>query len=389
MTMETAEGPILIAGGGIGGLTAAVALRQAGFAVQVFERADAIREIGAGIAISPNAVAALRRIGLDRAVIEAGVIAEALDLRTSRGALLARLRPRDLGSAIEAPFVCIHRGTLQAVLLAACGTETVHTGCEGVGFEARPDGVTLRLNGGRSAEGAMLVGADGLHSRVRAQLLGDGEPLYAGYTAWRAVTPEGFTPRPDATSETWGQGHRFGIVPLDHGRVYWYATSNAPQGGRDDEPGALRDELLRVFGDWHAPIGDLIAATPEEAIVRTDILHRRPVRRWGEGRVTLLGDAAHPMTPNLGQGACLAIEDAVVLADRLRAADDPAFALRRYEALRRTRAAHVALRAAHLGWIGQWRTRPACRFRDLVVRWTPDAFHRLQMRQLFRFRAGV
>ncbi|HKI04328.1 MAG TPA: FAD-dependent monooxygenase, partial [Thermoanaerobaculia bacterium] len=163
------------------------------------------------------------------------------------------------------------------------------------------------------------------------------------------------------------------------------ATRNNAQGGRD-EPGELRAWLLRTFGNWHAPIGDLIAATPEDAVVRTDILHRRPIRRWGEGRVTLLGDAAHPMTPNLGQGACLAIEDAAVLAHCLRGAADPIAGLRRYEVLRRTRAAHVALRAAHLGWIGQWRTRPACRFRDLVVRWAPGAFHRFQMRQLFRFR---
>jgi len=388
MKPSQADGPILIAGGGIGGLTAAVALRQAGFEVQVFERAAEIREIGAGIAISPNAISALRRIGLDRAVIEAGAVAEALDLRTARGDLLARLRPRDLRPAIDAPFVCIHRATLQAVLLAAFGHEAVHTGCECIGFETWRGGATLWMRDGRSADGAVLVGADGLHSRVRAHLLGDREPLYAGYTAWRAVTPEGFTPRPAATSETWGCGHRFGIVPLDRGRVYWYATSNTAAGGRD-EPGELRESLLRTFGGWHAPIADLIAATPEAAILRTDILHRRPVRRWGRGRVTLLGDAAHPMTPNLGQGACLAIEDAVVLAGCLRDAAGLSAALRRYESLRRTRAAHVALRAAHLGWIGQWQTRSACRFRDLVVRWTPGAFHRFQMRQLFRFRAGV
>lgn len=386
MTRVRTDGPILVAGGGIGGLTAAVALRQAGFDVQVFERAAEIREIGAGIAISPNAVLALRRLGLDRTVTEAGVVAEALDLRAADGTLLASLSPGGLGAGIDAPFVCIHRATLQAVLLEAAGREGVHTSCECVGFE---EGPVLRLRDGRRIEGAAIVGADGLHSRIRAQLLGDGEPLYAGYTAWRAATPENFVPRPTATSETWGRGHRFGIVPLDHranGRVYWYATANVPPGGRD-EPGVLRNELLRIFGGWHEPIRDLIAATPEEVIVRTDILHRRPVRRWGAGRVTLLGDAAHPMTPNLGQGACLAIEDAVVLADCLRDSVDPAVALRRYEDRRRTRCAHIALRAAHLGWIGQWRSAAACALRDRIVRWTPDAFHRFQMRLIFRFPA--
>jgi 2-polyprenyl-6-methoxyphenol hydroxylase-like FAD-dependent oxidoreductase len=373
-----------VAGGGIGGLTAAIALRRAGFEVRVFERAEEIREIGSGIAISPNAVAALRRIGLDRAVIEAGVTAERLDLYSARGASLARLSPRTLGPEIDAPFVCIHRATLQRVLLEALGQEVVETGCEAVGCETETDGVTLLLGDGRRVPGAVLVGADGLRSRVRAEVLGDGEPLYAGYTAWRAVTPPGFLPRPTATSETWGRGHRFGIVPLPGDRVYWYATSNAPA-GRRDEPGALKDALLRVFAAWHPPIAELITATPEEAILRTDILHRRPVRRWGKGRITLLGDAAHPLTPNLGQGACLAIEDAVVLADCLRAATDPAGALKHYERLRWPRAWGIALRAEHLGWIGQWESAFGCGLRDRLVAWTPYAFHKLQMRRLFRF----
>ena len=374
--------PILIAGGGIGGLTAAVALRRAGFEVEVFERAPEIREVGAGIAIQPNAVLALRRIGLDRAVTEVSCVEEALYLWTAGGDLLACLRPREI--APDAAFLSLHRATLQKVLLEALGPGGIHTGCECVGFEARPDGVTLLLQDGRRIEGAVLVGADGVHSAMREQLLGDGEPGYAGYTAWRAVTPEGFAPRPAGSSETWGRGHRFGIVPIGHGRVYWYATSNAPPGGHD-EPGALHNALLRVFGDWHAPIRELIAATPESAILRTDIFHRHPSRRWGRGRVTLLGDAAHPMTPNLGQGACLAIEDGVVLADCLRAVPDRSAALRRYEALRQRRTAGIVLRAWHLGWIGQWESPLACELRNRMVAWTPGVFNRLQMRRLFRF----
>jgi 2-polyprenyl-6-methoxyphenol hydroxylase-like FAD-dependent oxidoreductase len=378
----TPHAPILIAGGGIGGLTAAVALRRAGFAVEVFERAPEIREVGAGIAIQPNAVLALRRIGLDQAVAEVSCVEESLCLWTSAGALLARLDPREITP--DAPFLSLHRATLQRALLAALGPGGVHTGCECVGYEARPDGVTLVLRDGRRIEGAVLVGADGVHSAVRERLLGDGEPRYAGYTAWRAVTPEGFAPRPAGSSETWGRGHRFGIVPIEHGRVYWYATSNAPPGGHD-QPGGLHESLLRVFGSWHSPVRELIAATPETAILRTDILHRPPSRRWGRGRVTLLGDAAHPLTPNLGQGACLAIEDGVVLADCLRAIPEPAAALRRYETLRRRRTAGIVLRAYHLGWIGQWESAAACRLRDRLVAWTPGIFNELQMRRLFRF----
>lgn len=376
-------GPILVAGGGIGGLAAGIALRRAGFDVEVFERAPELREIGSGIAIAPNGVLALRRIGLDHAMVAAGVVAETLDLRAADGGLLARLRPRDLAPEIDAPFVCIHRGTLQSVLLAALGRERVRTGCEAIGYEAHADRVTLLLRGGGRIDGAVLVGADGLRSSVRSQLAGHREPLYAGYTAWRAVTPEGFAPRPTSTSETWGRGHRFGLVPLERDRVYWYATANDPPGERDG-PG-LRERLLRTFRTWHAPIAEVIAATAEEEILRTDILHRRPLRRWSDGRVTLLGDAAHPMTPNLGQGACLALEDAVVLAECLEEVSEPIAALRLYADRRRRRARLIAPRALHLGWIGQWQGGLACRLRDFIVRATPGGFNRWQMRQLFRF----
>ena len=381
MSADTAK-PILIAGGGIGGLTAAVALRRAGLNVEIFERAGEIREVGAGIAIQPNAVLALRRIGLDSAVAAVSCIEERLDLWTSDGTLLACLRPREL--VPDAPFLSLHRAALQEVLLQALGREGLHTGCECVAYEARPDGVTLLLRDGRRIEGTALVGADGLHSRVREQLLGDGEPPYAGYTAWRAVTPEGFAPRPGGSSETWGIGHRFGIVPIGHGRVYWYATSNAPAGGRD-EPGVLRDSLLRVFGGWHSPVRELIAATPESAILRTDVRHRHPVRRWGERQGDASGRRRSPLDPQPGTGR-LPGDRGRRGSRRLPAHDPgPTAALRRYEARRRPRTAGIARRAFHLGWIGQWTSPPACRLRDRLVAWTPDAFNRLQMRHLFRF----
>ena len=165
--------------------------------------------------------------------------------------------------------------------------------------------------GGRRAQADVVVGADGLRSAVRASLGIPGEIRYAGYTAWRGIAP--FRTAGLLAGETLGCGQRFGLVPIAGDRVYWYATDNVPEGGREESERA-KVRLAGMFSRWHAPIPALIEATPAAAILRNDISDRDPVDRWGAGRVTLLGDAAHPMTPNLGQGGCQAIEDALVLA---------------------------------------------------------------------------
>jgi 2-polyprenyl-6-methoxyphenol hydroxylase-like FAD-dependent oxidoreductase len=370
--------PILIAGGGIGGLTAAIVLRRAGFQVQVHERAPEILEVGAGLTLQANAILALPRAGLDRAVIEAGRAVERASIRRWDGALLSGTDFRDVEAQLGAPSVAIHRATLQKILLEALGSGVLRIGSEVAGYEAEPDGVEVRLGDGRRIGGAALIGADGIRSAVRARLLGDSEPLYAGYVSWRGVTPENFDPAPREVSESWGPGRRFGIVPIEKGRVYWFATLNTPPGGRDD-PGQARANLLRLFAGWHPPIQALLEATPEEAILRNDILHRLPVRQWGEGRVTLLGDAAHPMTPNLGQGAGQAIEDAVVLAESLRGASDLPAALRRYEAKRIPRANAFVLGALRLGRVAQWENGLARGLRDRLIAWTPASVAKRQL----------
>jgi 2-polyprenyl-6-methoxyphenol hydroxylase-like FAD-dependent oxidoreductase len=376
--------PILIAGGGIGGLSAAIALRRAGLPVEVLERAPEIGEVGAGLAIQANAILALRRLGLDRAVTQAGRVIQAASIRRWDGRVLTRSDFREIETLLGAPSVAIHRATLQRVLLEALGTGIVRTGCEVVGYEAGPDGVEARLGDGRRIAGSGLIGADGIRSVVRAQLLGDGEPLYAGYVSWRGVTPEDFRPAPQETSESWGPGRRFGIVPIERGRVYWFATLNTPPGGRD-EPGQSRSTLLRLFEGWHPPIRALLEATPEEAILRNEILHRMPVRTWGEGRVTLLGDAAHPMTPNLGQGAGQAIEDAVILAECLRVEPALPAALRRYEARRISRANGFVLGSLRFGRMAQWESGFARALRDRLIAWTPASVARRQLARSLAF----
>jgi 2-polyprenyl-6-methoxyphenol hydroxylase-like FAD-dependent oxidoreductase len=383
--METNR-TILIAGGGIGGLTLGVALRRAGFAVRVFERAASLRLVGAGITMQTNAILALRKIGLDAAVAAAGHAMQRGAILDWRGRTLGTMFVSEMAAELGAPMIAIHRAQLQEVLQEALGPEPLTLGTKVVGFRDEPEAVVAQLSDGTEARGDLLVGADGLRSTLRAQLLGDGEPRYAGYTSWRGVCDVPGVADPASTTESWGRGLRFGVVPIAQGRTYWFATADARVGGID-APDA-HGELLPRFGDWHAPIRELIEKTPASAIFRTDIHDRPPIRRWARGRVVLLGDAAHPMTPNLGQGGGQAVEDAVVLARCLTFEADVPAALARFQALRIPRANDFVIQSRRLGALGQWQNPLACWVRDQLFRRVPQSSIRANLRRVLTFEAG-
>jgi 2-polyprenyl-6-methoxyphenol hydroxylase-like FAD-dependent oxidoreductase len=340
----------LIVGGGIGGLATAIALARAGLDVQVVERAAAIREVGAGISLWSNAIRALDHLGLRQAVDDAAVAYEAAGLRAADGAIISAISAEELHRLLGVPVIVVHRADLLAVLLAAVPSSSITFGATCTGLTDRGEHVELECADGRRMQGDLVVGADGLHSVVREALHGREAPTYAGCSAWRAVVS--FDVSRIRASETWGAGNLFGQVPIRGNRVYWYAAMNVPEGGRSSHP---RAELLAVFGSWHAPIGELIAAADDDTILRNDIYDRPVLKAWGRGRVTMVGDAAHPMTPFLGQGACQALEDAVVLGRCLAGASDVSTALREYERQRHPRANAVATRSRRVGQIARLR----------------------------------
>ena len=364
----------IVVGGGIGGLAAAVALGHVGVEALVFERADELREIGAGLGLYPNAMKALRKLGLHEAVLEAGrPLRPSGQIRSWRGEVLAEVSTAVMEERFGDVTVGIHRARLQQALLEAleeAGGE-VRLGAAFVAFGQGERGVTARFAEGREERGDLLVGADGLRSAVREQLLGDGPPRYAGYSAWRGLVGraeeylEG-----KAGFEVIGCGSRFGLVALGGGAAYWFATKNAPRPEKA-EPAEHRAELLSRFGGWHEPIPSVIRATEDADLYFDGLYHREPVARWGRGRVTLLGDAAHPMTPDLGQGAAQAIEDAVVLARSLKEKGEPEAALRLYEDRRLARAAYVVRQSLRAGRIAQMENPLACRMRDAALKILP------------------
>lgn len=373
--------PLLIAGGGIGGLTLAALLQRRGLPFLVLERTSRFNTLGAGLVLQPNAVKALRIGGIDQSVLSRGSAMEVLQIRNASGRVLSSLAGASFRAAFQAGAFGFHRATLHAALLDLVPHASLRLSASLSAFENTAEGVVALLETGERIEGSALVGADGINSAVRRQRLGDGEPRYSGYTSWRGVTERGSLWPAGQMSESWGRGARFGLVAIDGDRLYWFATANGPAGDRDSSKAGLRER----FAKWHAPIESVIEVTPDEAILRTDIADREPVASWSENRVTLLGDAAHPMTPDLGQGGGQAIEDAVVLDLCLSASADPATAFRDYEARRLSRTARVVKEARRFGRLGQLENPAALALRDLAAGWVPPFMTLRSLRWLYDF----
>ncbi|MGW6569415.1 FAD-dependent monooxygenase [Streptomyces sp. NPDC054975] len=357
-----------IVGGGIGGLAAAIALHRRGWRVEVLERAPEFTEIGAGISLWPNALRALDVLGLADAVRELGAVEASGGVRDRRGRWLSRTDTTELVSRFGHPLVVLHRAELLRALTEALPPECLRPGSEVTAVRDDRHGLLVQHGGGESRSD-LVIGADGLRSVVRRTLWPDAPgPRYAGYTAWRMVT-EPLAEPPAEGAATWGRGERFGYTALPGRRMYCFATASLPPGTAFGS--TEHAELLRRFGSWPDPVPALLAAVPADTVLRHDLYALPPLASFARGRVALLGDAAHAMTPNLGQGACQALEDAVTLAACLDGTPDVTAALRSYDRLRRPRAQAVARRSARLGTIGQLAWPPAVLLRDTAARLTP------------------
>ena len=353
MTQQT----VLICGGGIGGLAAALVLARQGYRVEVFEQTEAFREVGAGIQIGPNAFRMFEHLGLTAVIDHVAYYPGKLCMRDVRsGELVAQVPVAATAKATYGyPYGVIHRPDLHAVLLEACVAQpavSLHTHARVGRFTQDGDGVTATLADGRRFSGAALIGADGLWSAVRQAIVGDGAPRVSGHIAYRAVLPSSEVPKhlhsPDVV--LWG-GEKTHLVhyPMRRGELYNLVAvfhSNQYEEGWNvfGDP----HELHERFADAVGPVRELLGKI--ETWKMWVLCDREPVQNWSQGRVTLLGDAAHPMLQYLAQGACMAIEDAAVLGAALRRADgDFAAAFQAYQRARYLRTARVQLTARFYG----------------------------------------
>ena len=373
---------VLIIGGGIGGLAAAVALRRAGIAAQVFERAPQIREVGAGLTIWSPAVTALRRMGLEEQVMPLGPEIDRFKLLSPGGQVISSTNIDDISRASGAASLVVHRADLQRVLLEALPPEQVHTEKECREVIQDQDGVTVRFADGTEARGSIVVGADGIRSAVAASLFGEENLRFAGYYCYRAMaaTPEF---RGNEVISILLPGMQFGLFPrVRQAEAYWFLCRNSPPGAGAPEDRRNHSALLEsIAARLPVDIGDMIAHTDSSRILIDDVFDRPPRRHWGRGRVTLLGDAAHPTTPTYGQGACMAIEDAVFLANSLQRLTEPVAALRDYEERRRKRTAMITNLSWRYGNFLQYERPALVQLRRLMLA-TP--FSRWNLRRILR-----
>ncbi|HET6977523.1 MAG TPA: FAD-dependent monooxygenase [Pyrinomonadaceae bacterium] len=366
---------IAIIGGGIGGLTAALALKQSGFNAEVFEQAPALLDVGAAIALWPNAMRVLNRLELTEKILEQAGVMKEIRWLDQDGFLINRV---SLAGNANYPAVALHRADLQATLLHSLPEESIHLDHSFVNYQQHSDKMIATFANGVSVNADFVIGADGIHSDVRAQLINDGEPVDRGYTVWRGIAAHVPSQIPPATAiEIHGRGKRFGIGPVGPGRLGWWATANATD----------TDSLSSLFAGWYQPVLELIEATPGASILETKALDRAPTKTWGHGRMTLLGDAIHPTTPNLGQGGCLAIEDALVLTDCFRKFGATESALRNYERLRYERTAAVTKYSRYYGAAGQWENIWARGLRKTALALVPEAIASSVMQIVFAYDA--
>ena len=324
---------ILIAGAGIGGLTAALALRDAGFEVRVFERAPLLREVGAGIQLSPNGMRVMDALDLRRPLENIAFHPQAFEFRLYQSGYRVLRMP--LGDATIArygmPYLHLHRADFLDVLSSAVKErmgDVVQTGRLVLMAEQGPDSARLIFTDGSREEGDIVIGCDGIHSAVRTSLLGPEQPEFTGHVAWRGVIP--VERLGDAVTYFLRRGQLLNFVGVETGQT-WKKEGWTEQGSRE--------ELRAAFKDWHPTLRAIVDAIDEP--YRWALFTRKPLPKWSDGRITLLGDAAHPMLPYMAQGAVMAIEDAYVLSRCLKGASDIPAALKRYEDLRLKRTARV------------------------------------------------
>jgi 2-polyprenyl-6-methoxyphenol hydroxylase-like FAD-dependent oxidoreductase len=375
---------IAIMGGGIGGLCTAIALQKKGFQAKVYESAPQLKPLGAGLVLAANAVKALYDIGIGTELLQAGSVLSSFELLDESGKLITKTNSLEVSKKFGTDNFTIHRADLHQILLSYLQPQTIELGKACTGFNQSSTGVHIFFKDGSEAQADYLIAADGIHSVVRQKLIPESKPRYAGYTCWRAVIegqPEGYCN--DKATETWGTQGRFGIVPLSNNRIYWFACKNAPYQYARFAKFSTKD-LLNNFGSYHQPVPQILAMTKDEQIIWNDIIDIKPIKQFAFGKVLLCGDAAHATTPNMGQGACQAIEDAIVLANCMAIYPaDIEKAFRVFEQKRITRTTRIVNTSWQLGKMAQIENSALSSIRNMFMRLIPPSVNEKQLQFLY------
>jgi len=361
----------LIAGAGIAGLTLAKALQDLGFEYEIFEASAEARGIGAGFGLASNAMKAFEILGLVDEVAPLGHMLEDFEIQDWQEKTILKADTNRLRKNYNNENFAIHRADLHRYLISKIDSTRIHTSKRIKFFEQSFQKVILHFEDGTTTEGDFLIAADGINSVIRQQLLKDSTPRYAGYVCWRAIVEDKsyFSKK---SIETWGPNGRFGLTPLINNQIYWYACVNTPL--KSEVYNYTLQDIKNQFKDYSRQIRNTLQKTKQEDIITTPIMDIKPISNYTFNRVLLMGDAAHATTPNMGQGACMAVEDVCVLYDEL--IKNETDILRAFEGYnrRRLKRTHYIIDTSRLaGKVAQWDNKFLMSVRNFVFRKLPQS----------------
>lgn len=372
---------ITIIGGGIAGLTAAIAFQKAGYAPVIFEAAETLRPVGAGLGLAANAIKALDKLGIKNKVIEKGRLLSSFTIKDEKDKAIVYTDSLKISREYGLDNFTIHRAALHEALLAEIPEAALHTGRKCIDITFEKNIIRLLFEDGSRFDTDYLLVADGIHSPVRQKLVPGSAPRFAGYTCWRGVI-DNSTLKIDSSYEIWGSKGRFGAIPLAGSKLYWFATINSTPNNPRFKNFTL-DHLKEWFSGYPPETGVILDRTPEDALIWNDIMDLKPLPKYAFGPVLLLGDAAHATTPNMGQGACQAIEDAAVLYDELLKGNEPDSVFLRFEKRRLSRTHFITNQSARIGKIAQATHPLMIRIRNTLFRFLPGSIRDKQFKKLY------
>lgn len=382
-TVNTLKG--IIIGGGIGGLTTSIALRQKGIETVIFEQAPQISEIGAGVWMASNALNILSRLGLSEKIITSGRDLSFISVIDIKGKPISQIELSKIKKRYGFGTVAIHRGTLQKILLNEVPSKTVFTGKRFERYSQSGSKITAHFSDGSQETADFLVAADGIHSNARKQLYPDQKLRYSGQTCWRVIADLKIPGSENGQMfEIWGNGKglRAAYSEISDSSIYSYFTVDSAPGLKDD-PNSLKDHLNSLFKDFPEFIRTIIRSSDSHKFLRNDLYDFEPIDNWVDNRMVLIGDAAHATTPNLGQGACQAVEDAFALAVSLAAVNDPAKAFVNFQQMRMKKAHYITRTSWMLGKLAS--TSGLRKFlAKTVMRITPESVSNSQFDKIYK-----
>ena len=380
MNTQQSTSTFAIIGGGIAGLTAAIALKRIGVDATIIEASNEFDMVGAGIVLAPNALKAYQYLDVYDELIKTGNPIRQMSIYNQRGKLLSRNNTETYGKGLFS--LSIHRAMLHRILLTQLDESFIIKGKRSKSILDRQNGFEIVFEDGSSVMANYIIAADGIHSPVRQQYLPQSTKRYSGYICWRGVTNVPGLKLREA-SETWGKNGRFGIVPLGNEQIYWFAVKNADI--NDQHIRSLkRKDLLELYKGYADPIAYIIQSASDDEIFCNDIYDLKPVEKYAFGNIVLIGDAAHATTPNLGQGACQAIEDAVVLVKCLQENSIVHEAFLYFEEKRIKRTHSVVDRSWMMGKVAQWDNATLAGLRNTILRIIPDSVINKQLQDLYK-----